>query len=399
MAPPVVDEAAVEVPAVEAQLTREESRAGAPAPQPEPAAEIALAAEEEFQSAPDVAPVELAPATEDEEGQAYGVGMGQEPMPEDFDEFATQFHAEHEEDIPVGIAVEQNSAEALEAIPELLVEPIDAAEEPSAEVADSASVTEAAEAMPPAGEPFDVREPVAEPEPEPEYDTQRVHGAVEELEYETLHIHLVDSPAGEIKEIHYAAVAVEQQEQELQAPAVAAEPEHEAPPVAASVELEPQELELIAAVEALAIGEQQPEPETATAVEAVEEKEQASAVVEEPEREMPQVSVVVEELEHHAQETPVAEEAEAAPFVLEAPVAVTEVPSLLEAQVAGELERVQAEMVAAEPQAEPEMEPPAQAAAAPMVAMNEERVAEAVHRVLDRYKGELIAAIVSELRK
>jgi CheY-like chemotaxis protein len=374
----------------------------------EPEAEMAAAAEAEFKSEPDIAAMEVALATEGQEGPVYGLGMGQDlllaDVPEDFAEFATKFVGEHAEDIPIGIAIEENSAAALEAIPELLVEPIDAAEEPSAGAAESTTAAEVAEAMPPVGETFEVHEPVVEPEPEPEaepeYDTQRVHGAVEEPEYESRHIHLVNNGLAEgIEEIHDAAV--EQQGQETQAPAVATEAEHEAPPAAAGVEQDPQEVGWAAAVEAPAIVEQEPAPETvATTVEEAEKEEPAPAVIEEPEPEMPQASVVVEEPEHHEQEIAAPEAAEPAPSAVEATLAVSEAPSALQAQVAQELERVQAEMVAPEPAAaEPEMEPPAQAAVAPLATMNEERVAEAVHRVLDRYKGELIAAIVSELKK
>jgi CheY-like chemotaxis protein len=68
----------------------------------------------------------------------------------------------------------------------------------------------------------------------------------------------------------------------------------------------------------------------------------------------------------------------------------------LVAQFAAELEAAQAE-APPEPEPLPEMEPPAEAATM-IPAAEEQHVAEAVSRVLERYKGELIAAIVRELK-
>jgi hypothetical protein len=69
----------------------------------------------------------------------------------------------------------------------------------------------------------------------------------------------------------------------------------------------------------------------------------------------------------------------------------------LVAQFAAELEAAQAE---APPEPEPlaGLEPPAEAAKLMIPATEEKQVAAAVTRVLDRYKGELIAAIVRELK-
>ncbi len=70
----------------------------------------------------------------------------------------------------------------------------------------------------------------------------------------------------------------------------------------------------------------------------------------------------------------------------------------LVAQFAAELDAAQAEAPPEpEPAAQPEMEPPAAAATA-VAAPDDTQVAEAVNRVLERYKGELIQAIVRELK-
>lgn len=73
------------------------------------------------------------------------------------------------------------------------------------------------------------------------------------------------------------------------------------------------------------------------------------------------------------------------------------VEQALVAQFAAELEAAQAE---APPEPEPlaELEPPAGVATAMIPATEEKQVAAAVSRVLERYKGELIAAIVRELK-
>ncbi|MBZ5627668.1 MAG: response regulator [Acidobacteriia bacterium] len=68
----------------------------------------------------------------------------------------------------------------------------------------------------------------------------------------------------------------------------------------------------------------------------------------------------------------------------------------LVAQFAAELEAAQKEAPPA-PAPQPEMEPMAQAAAAVAV-LDEQQIEEAVGRVLERYKGVLIAAIVKELK-
>ncbi len=67
----------------------------------------------------------------------------------------------------------------------------------------------------------------------------------------------------------------------------------------------------------------------------------------------------------------------------------------LVAQFAAELDAAQHEKPPEPETHEPEMEPPAEAAVAPS---EDQRVSEAVTRVLERYKGELIAAIVRELK-
>ena len=83
-------------------------------------------------------------------------------------------------------------------------------------------------------------------------------------------------------------------------------------------------------------------------------------------------------------------EFEAAP---EPPAESHELTQRLAAQFAAELEAAQRE---APPEPQLDMESPAAAATAPAITMDE-RITEAVDRVLERYKGELIAAILREL--
>ncbi len=85
-----------------------------------------------------------------------------------------------------------------------------------------------------------------------------------------------------------------------------------------------------------------------------------------------------------------ATEIEAAP---EHPAESHELTQRLAAQFAAELEAAQRE---APP--ELEMEPPSAAATAPAITMDERHIAEVVDRVLERYKDELVAAILRELQ-
>jgi CheY-like chemotaxis protein len=343
----------------------------------EPAAEIAPPVEVEFNSEAPAGEIEAAPPAEFEPtAQAVSeIAVLKEPAlatrPEDFAEFATRFGGEHAEDIPIGIAMEDAAAaEALEAIPELLDEPVDLPEEPSASVPE--------EAMRRAAEHFQVRDEAVdqepEPEPEPEYDERRIHADFDEPEQEIRHVPaMVEAP-----ELVTHDVSVMVQEQEHQ-------PEQEVQQVTTMLE----ESEALAQIASGAVIVEQAEQDT----------QPVSVAVEEPAQELRQSSAMVEEPEPDAQEIPVmVEQAEAAPAELEAPVADTfEIPPVLVTRFAQEMERVQTEAVETA-SSEPEMEPPAEAAQAPAMSLNEDRVADAVHRVLDRYKGELIAAIVKELK-
>jgi CheY-like chemotaxis protein len=85
-----------------------------------------------------------------------------------------------------------------------------------------------------------------------------------------------------------------------------------------------------------------------------------------------------------------AAEIEAAP---EHPAENHELTQKLVAQFAAELEAAQREAL---PELH-DMEPPAAAATAPAITMDEQHVAEVVDRVLERYKDELVAAILREL--
>jgi hypothetical protein len=355
--------------------------------------EVAPAEEVEFNSAPPV-PIEVAPEEEVEFNSAPPVPIEVEPAeeleptaqpvpeiavvqetalatrPEDFAEFTTKFGAEHAEDIPVGIAMEDASeAEALEAIPGLLGEPMAPEEESSASVPE--------EEMWRAVEHFEVREPgvEAEPEPEAENDTQRIHAVVEEPEPETWQVAaMAEEPE---QEIHDAPVMVQAPEQEVQPVATMLAESEALHRIASSFEEQHHEVQQVAAT-----------------------VEQPAAMVEPAEPDMQPVSASVEGPERYMQRFPVmVEEAEAAPAGLEAPAAeAVELRPVLVTKFAADLERLQAEAVAETAAPAPEMEPPAEAAQAPMSSLSEDRVADAVHRVLDRYKGELIAAIVKELR-
>ena len=84
-------------------------------------------------------------------------------------------------------------------------------------------------------------------------------------------------------------------------------------------------------------------------------------------------------------------EIEAAP---EHPAENHELTQKLVSQFAAELEAAQRE---APPELH-DMEPPAAAAIAPAITMDEQHVAEVVDRVLERYKDELVAAILRELQ-
>ena len=86
-----------------------------------------------------------------------------------------------------------------------------------------------------------------------------------------------------------------------------------------------------------------------------------------------------------------ATEIEAVP---ELPAENPELTQKLVAQFAAELEAAQRE---APPEARHDMEPPAAAATAPAT-MDEQHIAEVVDRVLERYKDELVAAILRELQ-
>ncbi len=107
----------------------------------------------------------------------------------------------------------------------------------------------------------------------------------------------------------------------------------------------------------------------------------------------PEAGLDTEPLDIFPEPPPAADaEIEAAPEPEHAPGEITQ---KLVAQFAAELEAAQKE---APPEPLLDLEPPAAAAKTPATMMDERQIAAAVDRVLESYKGELIAAIVRELK-
>jgi CheY-like chemotaxis protein len=107
----------------------------------------------------------------------------------------------------------------------------------------------------------------------------------------------------------------------------------------------------------------------------------------------PEAGVHTEPLDIFPEPQPAADaEIEAAPEPEHAPGEITQ---KLVAQFAAELEAAQKE---APPEPQLDLKPPGAAASTPATMMDERQISAAVDRVLERYKGELIAAIVRELK-
>jgi CheY-like chemotaxis protein len=134
------------------------------------------------------------------------------------------------------------------------------------------------------------------------------------------------------------------------------------------------------------------EHEMRHALETSGDADAAVAPAREPELE-PEAGIDTQPLEIFPEPHPApATEIEAPP---EPPAENYELTQKLVSEFADELEAAQRE---APPEPQPDMEPPAAAATTPAIAMDEQHVAEVVDRVLERYKEELVAAILRELQ-
>lgn len=112
----------------------------------------------------------------------------------------------------------------------------------------------------------------------------------------------------------------------------------------------------------------------------------------------PEIGIKTQPMDAMAEpETAPAAQVELMPETPEAHAESGDVTNALVAQFVAELERAQAE-APEETWPQADMEPPATAATAVAANVDEQQVSEAVNRVLERYKGELIAAIVRELK-
>jgi hypothetical protein len=337
---------------------------------------IAPPSELEFTSAPQPGEVEVAPAPELEitaQENAAEVSIVQEPGlatdPSDFSQFATKFGQEHPEDVPVGIAMEeppdeagihlvvaepeaQESAPEISAVPEaaLVIDPSDAQlldnftpehleevavaeEEPSTEIAEMQETAPEPAAQESAPEVTVVRASTGEDHP------SEFEQFVSDFPHpEEVPVGVVMEEPHDAKASAPAAVRASGFEQEMRhvfemSATTAVSPAYEAAP------------------HAKATGDTQP-----------------LDIFPEPEPISPETEPVLEP-EH--------------------PNALTE---KLVAQFAAELDAAQQE-----PPPLPDLEPPAAAATASAPALDKQRIAEAVDRVLDRYRTELTRAILREL--
>ena len=322
----------------------------------EPRAESAIAPppELEFTSSPSSPAPEIQPAAEFEPTmQAAGeeLPVTQEPAlatdPSDFAQFATKFGQENPEDIPVGIAMETEQEEAIVDINDLVGETV---------ATDDASVEQELSVAPESTmEPEEMQAIVAvEPEAHLEPEVHDVGSIQPQVHLEPV-MQEVATVEPEL-ELHEAAVA---------------EPEVHFEPVAPQAAMV--EHEIRHAVEALSTG-------AAAAL--------APARETEPQRE---VGVDTQPLEPFREpELPPPMSLEAAP---QPPAATYDDTQQWEPEFIAEMQAAQLPA-----NAEPLSDVQLLATAEPAIAMDEQHVAAAVDRVLQRYKDVLIAAIVRELK-
>ncbi|MGZ4820658.1 MAG: response regulator [Terriglobales bacterium] len=356
-----------------------QQHAEAAAPVVTSAAETSVAelpSELEFTSLPQAGEVEVAPAAEllpTLQESADEVAVVQDPAlatdPSDFSQFTTRFGQEHPEDVPVGIAMAE--PDQLSAADEPVLE--DAMGMMEAAAADSSVVEHAAD-----DHAADVAEPAQAEVMGMEAQDHALtieHSTHEEAMAE---IDSLLSEASHMSETGFSYA--ESMHHQFAGGATAAAPALEAEP-GAEVGVDTQPVDLWPQMHPAEVVHQDApaacEPE-------LQAQEPALAA---------EVGVDTQPLDSFPPE-PSEDTAEAAPRETEHAAEAGGITQKLVAQFAAELEAAQME---APPEAEP-TESPVTEAAVPFSMMDEQRVAEAVKHVLDRYKDEMISAIVRELK-
>ena len=325
--------------------------------QPSAAGEIPLPAGMEFASAPPVDLPEVAPAAEFEPTmQAAGDALPilQEPAlatePSDFEQFITKFGQAHPEDVPVGVAMETQ------------VPP------------EHHDMTAAL------NEFLDRYSPLVVPEPAPD--------AAKDSDFEPQALvedHTAE-PAGIVEHETAAPPEMHRAFETSGGAAAAAAPAMESAPPQPEVGSDTQRVGRFA--DFAPLSEIVAPPEIVTAPEPVPEPE--PEIVAAPELAPEPVPEIVAAPELAPEPVPeIVAAPEPAPESHELPEVAAEAAPV---EVASAVEAVQQEA----PPAESDIEPTAAAATA--IAMDEQQIAAAVDRVLERYKDVLVAAIVRELK-